>query len=319
MSKLADAFETANHIGDPAQIARALLFLQQLQLLSDALRQYSIPHAFYKGPVIAEQLYGSFTARYYGDIDLFIKARDLRRARALVERFGYYSIRALPRHEERWEEWTQDAVELKHRESGVPLDLHWEIEQRFLSGPRALESLWHSLNYIEIDSKRIPTFSNEALFLVLVAHGSKHYWAEERWIADIRRLLSTTELNWSSLIVSARKLGLLRRVGVALRIAEREQSLPTPFWEKIIAQRAVSQLTEKILRVLAGESLTTYQAFLIDLKFRERLTDRFGLLLGRVFVPFGEDFDRLKLPWLLSPLHFIMKPLKVVGRTMLRR
>jgi hypothetical protein len=108
----------------------ALLELLSIQII-DALRTAGIPSLALKGPALGRALYGGPGRRPSSDIDVLVKAEDLRHGAEVATRLGYRDpdgvtdVSRLPLLHRR----------MVHRQPGLPvLELHWRVhwyEQRF--------------------------------------------------------------------------------------------------------------------------------------------------------------------------------------------
>jgi hypothetical protein len=97
-------------------LAHNLLLFDHAQSLMEGARQGSAPLILLKGVSFAGWLYPSPALRPMGDLDLLVRAQDLRYVRRLAEKMGYQ------RHDA-----TDHAVSLRHRQSGTYLELHTSL------------------------------------------------------------------------------------------------------------------------------------------------------------------------------------------------
>jgi hypothetical protein len=127
------AFLAACHQAYCNMAARAVRFRAEIDRMCAGLRAAGIPVLAWRGVVAGETLYGDPGLRYCTDIDLLVAPGDQHRSLAAAKQLGY-GLRAglspqwfLARHHLHWP--------LMHRESGIPLDLHWAVDHPYRGLP----------------------------------------------------------------------------------------------------------------------------------------------------------------------------------------
>ncbi len=178
----------------------------------------------YKGPVLAEILYGNVALRQFSDLDLLIRAADLARAKAALLELGYKPALELTRRQGRF-----------HVESGYEdtfggalgsnvLELQWRIVPRFYSIDTDIDALFDRATVVSLGGRSLRTICAEDLMLVLCVHAAKHGWAQLSWLCDIAKL--TPSLDWVVVQEQARRLGIERIVAVTFFLAHRLHGTP---------------------------------------------------------------------------------------------
>src|ERR1700691_2994581 len=72
-----------------AQAAQAASRVEELVRVLSLLEEQGIPAVPYKGPTLAQRLYGNVALREFGDLDIMILERDVMRAQELIRSNGY--------------------------------------------------------------------------------------------------------------------------------------------------------------------------------------------------------------------------------------
>src|SRR4051812_2277039 len=126
------------------------LLTEELCRLLALFEEHGIPAVPYKGPALAQQVYGDVALRQFSDLDVLIQRKDVAKASALLRSQGFTSQHQLtPRQEN-----TFLKIECEHmftREAGrVNVDLHWDFAPRYFSLKLDTERVWHRLERIEI-------------------------------------------------------------------------------------------------------------------------------------------------------------------------
>ena len=106
--KVHERLSRSSLVPEPVQVAlrqahddnlrRTLWLTRELLRVLDQLNECGIATMPYKGPVLADMLYGNVTARQFSDLDLLILRKDVLRAKAALGELGYEgSLRLSPR------------------------------------------------------------------------------------------------------------------------------------------------------------------------------------------------------------------------------
>src|SRR5207248_2341602 len=68
---------------------RNLKFTAELFRILDCLEAHEIPAIPYKGPALAEMVYGNLASREFSDLDVLVRPTDVLRAKAALRDLGY--------------------------------------------------------------------------------------------------------------------------------------------------------------------------------------------------------------------------------------
>ncbi|MEO0841225.1 MAG: nucleotidyltransferase family protein, partial [Cyanobacteria bacterium J06643_5] len=202
---------------------RNLFITSELLKLLDLFESYQIHATPIKGAVLAVSAYGNVAFRQFGDLDILVREKDAIKARDLLVSVGYESTYNFTRK--------QEVARLKspyckdnnyfHKHTGVNLDFHWQLLQKYLSFPLHHEELWQRHGTVSIAGKTVRNLSPEDNLLFLCIHGSRDRWNKLRLISDVAHLISISpEMNWVWLMQQAKKLGCTRRFLLGMLLAE---------------------------------------------------------------------------------------------------
>jgi len=198
-----------------SQTLQNLARCRELVEVLDFLEADGIHALAYKGPTLAALAHGSPTLRTFDDLDLWVSPEQYRAAACCLQNAGYqFAGHPVPRcHLIQAFETT-----LIHPERRVSVDLH----RSFLppSIPVRDEVLSEYLQQVTILGRQITTLSNEALLVLLLAHGSKHAWREIRWLYDVHCLLESQDMDWTLIYELALESGCLRSCQVGLHLTD---------------------------------------------------------------------------------------------------
>lgn len=92
-----------------------------------------VPVLPYKGPVLAEQLYGDVALREFEDLDLLVPVSEAGKVVALLQADRYESADRLPPNAEEalYRSRTQYHRAFVNRDTGDKLELHWKTDPEF--------------------------------------------------------------------------------------------------------------------------------------------------------------------------------------------
>lgn len=307
--------DAASHV--PASIRQKLADRQRTQILftlsmvAEMFRvlgrfaSASIPVLAIKGPALAARCYNDPALRQYGDLDLVVRDRDIRRSTELMIALGYepnvplaaISAAKIPG------EYVFVRSNLR-----LLVEFHTERTFRYHPKPLPLESVFGRQIDIQVDARRVPAFSTEDELILISIHAAKHFWERLMWVADVAALVSRQPLDWPRVAAASQEVGAERMLRVALQLAKNifGIELPAEVLRDIDSDPAAASICRRIeQRLPAGESspLSLFQRA----TFRMRM--RGGLLAGAAYLtrlslsPTEEDWasrSDAKRSWLLD-------------------
>lgn len=283
---------------------------QKLSLLKLAAMQQRLEQTFaqaklalrvLKGPGLSQRLYGDATVRHSKDLDLLVPVDQLWQACGVLQQQGFVlqdtpplqteNRRLIARHY--WH------LTLLHPQHQVLVELHWRFEP--VQAP-SREPLWPEQFAVD----RV----NEAEFLYLIHHGSRHHWFRLKWLGDILAISEREPSLWQSCQPLADTLGLQDALVQALHLIQwlwpeqmtaamqtiRQQSSTGAQFMALEARR---YLLAHDYPELKGKSLLSdrwrMQRYQWQLKARYQPRERWLNLLDRLMYA-SCDIEQLQLP-----------------------
>ena len=292
--------------------------LRILRLL-DAQGIRAVP---FKGPALAQSLYGDLALREFGDLDLLVQETDLRKARELLETQGYHLDFPLDSRDEAAHIRNGQHYHLLHPAKGIVIELHWRFAPRWFAFPLSPSQVWPRLQPMHLAGRQVPSFCPEHLFLFLAAHGAKHRWCALKWLCDLARLIHQhSRLDWEWLVDQARRTHAMRVLLLGIHLAaELGAAVPPELKERARRDAKVQALAAGVWRNVQNPGgLDVLGACLWDLKAQERLRDRLLYCLVVLTRPTVTDQAFLPLPRSLSFLHALTRPIRILWQRILRR
>jgi hypothetical protein len=223
----AAAGETLSHAARSLAGINLGLAWELLRLLK-LLGEHGIEAVPFKGPVLAQQLYGDPALRCIGDLDLLLRQQDVLRAGELLCTEGFrFEAKLEPRmvpilFAEECE------LNLDHDRSGLHVELHWDFLPRYYGFRLLATDPWQRLERQRLGGQEVPSLGDNDLLLMLCAHGAKHAWSDLSLIADVAELIRSASIRWGELFECARRLGCERILLLGVRLAATVLDAPVP-------------------------------------------------------------------------------------------
>ena len=286
-------------------LKRSLLLTSELSRLLDNLPP-AIP---FKGPFLAQRLYGEVTAREYCDLDLLLRPSDVCCAILALRHLGYNGLDLDP-----WQlrSHLRNGCEYHMSDGRVAVELHWQFAPRQFGAAFDIEELFHRSVRIRIGDREMPALSPEDDFLMLVVHGTKHAWEKFCWLADLTTLLSTP-LDWHYITGQSKRLRIRRMVRVALLLASSlGAQLPDRMREEIArdseTKAVAEQLRDHIERMAEPGKGERAEHRLIAASL-DSPADRLAYAARYAVIPTIDDWNYLALPrgtrWLYPAVRLL--------------
>ena len=202
---------------------------EELVDLVEAFRAQNIIVVPFKGPTLACFAYGDLKLREFGDLDLFVRQKDLLIAREIVLSKGYQDKigNSNPSDSELLEERFWHTFVKGNGMSSV--DLQWIMAGDHFSFLLDRQIFWENLGEVQVNGKTVLNFTPENLLIILCVHGTKHVWESLKWICDVSELMvSCPELDWELVGARSSQLHYRRAVHFGVYLAHWYFDVPLP-------------------------------------------------------------------------------------------
>lgn len=295
-----------------ANVARSLLMVQALFKIVDLLGSCGIPAVPFKGPALAESLYGDVALRECVDLDILLRVRDVPQAIRTLVSAGYDAPAKLTPAQ-------QNALVATQYEcgflspAGILVELQWRIVPRYFSLALPEEQYWSRMQSLTICGREMKSLSGEDLLLLLSFHGGKHGWEKLIWVADVGELVaSRPHLDWAYVLDHARRTGGLRMVLLGLVLANRllGTAMPSALDPALARERAVARIADSVYgNLVSGECPGYAKSQLYLLRVRERWRDRLRYVVRFTFTATPMEWEMIGFP---PRLFFLYRFLRVL-------
>jgi hypothetical protein len=297
---------------DAENIRRSLWFAGELARILEHFKTKQLKSVPYKGPVLAESVYGDLALRQFSDLDLLISPTDFAAARQALAELDYQPSSVMIPALERFGlrkgyERSFDGRAGKHL-----VELQWALLPYFYAVDLRVGELFERARQASLSGCEALCLSPEDSLIALCLHAAKHLWTRLIWVCDIAESLRTQRIDDSLVVTRARELGILRMLGVSFWLAQHllYADLPPAAREIVAHDRAVPILGQLFAERLARGTLYDFESveyFLLFHRLRERRVDRWRYLWRLVWTPGVGDLAAVRLPEPLFPLYRLVR------------
>jgi len=273
----------------------------------------------YKGPFLALLANQNLSFRQFGDLDILVSKKDVKKVSELLISNGYETkIPFSPENEDFYIKHLRD-IQFINKKSGIYVEIHWTPIHRSFSFPSDPSFLWKKQTIkTNIEGFEILSPPIEELVIILSLHCAGHCWDRLSWLIDITELLRNNDVNWNRLLGMVRKLNVERILLINLLLTNKllDLRMPKAILKIINDDKAVTGLSGQILRNflsnnypygILGESF-------FHLKIREKKWDGFKDSMNLIFKPTEEELEIYKPNKYLNPFIFLLRPLNALSK-----
>lgn len=309
-------------------VSRSLYLTGQLLKIVKRFESKGIPVLPYKGPALADLLYGHPALRHFSDLDLLIRKEDIGRSLELLTAMGFRPEMRLGGAQAVAFKHAYNEITMLSADASVLLELQWAPVPWSFCFSHERMNLRDFPSASVAGSIRWPSLPPEELLLVLCVHGTKDGWDRLSLVCDIAELIRVYgDLDWDRLMGIASMTGGMRMLALGL-VLSRDllgATLPREMTEAINRDPAAASLARHVERRLFGDAskaLGISAKYLFYLKARERLRDRVGFCMRLGITNLLIEWRHLGLPDYLLPFYYLSRPLRLFhrhGEAMLRQ
>jgi Uncharacterised nucleotidyltransferase len=162
---------------DKRNAHRTLWLTVELLNISQHLAARGLEVLPYKGPVLAESLYGNVALRQFSDLDLLVRAPDLPALRSALVELGYKPGLQLAQAAERAYLKSGYEFPFDGAQGRNLVERKWQILPRFYSIAFEVDKFFERAVGVDVAGHKLRTLCDQDLMLVLCVHAAKHGWA----------------------------------------------------------------------------------------------------------------------------------------------
>jgi hypothetical protein len=300
---------------------RMLRLTGQLLRILDLLRANGVQAVPFKGPALAQYVFGEVGMRQSVDLDILVTAADVAHACELLLANGFRWMAPASAVPQRALLHNECEAVLVRTDGSPMVELHWRVGPRFARGSLSAERLIARAGTIGLLGVEVPSLCPQDTALVLALHASTHRWEELEQILTFALVLAKmTGDELLRTVEEAREQGCRRRflIGCILARDVVGLELPKSVEKYAAADPAAAQLAARArARLFSEDSGGSIGGGLPGLRWQaaalDTRPDRIRHLIARVFVPGSGDWDAVHLPRGLRWLYYLVRPLRLTG------
>jgi hypothetical protein len=284
-----------------SQIARKNIMMSaELIRIMNLLKENNIKALAFKGPTLAQMVYGDITLRQFGDLDILVDEPltilSNKTCLHIAKDFSLISVAG-----------------------GVHTELHWQLFEKNLNISILSCMVREKCQSVKINNKDIRTLQNELLLVYLCLHGAKHTFERIEWICDIDRLIRSAEINWEEAIAIADQSHSRHSFYLGLSLAQQLFHTPLPDIVQsdieanntvILLDMTLKQMSKK--KNERSDFQKNRETFFYQSRLFDQKIDMIRFYLSTFFAVSTSDCQTFVLPEKLKFLYIILRPIRLV-------
>jgi hypothetical protein len=290
--------------------------IAELVRLMGLMKQAGIEAVTVKGPVLAAMAYGSTDLRQFVDLDILVHEPDLPRVAEILTAEGYLSPHI--RREGLATGYFQECEDAFFAARGMgAVDAHWKITPRSFRFAPAEESFWRRARPVELEFGAVTAIAPEDSLLYICVHAAKHGWVKLGSICDVAETIrARPAIDLMAMLEEATALGSRRMFLTGILLAHDLVGGPVPDNVVAIARRdrAVESLSRRIASRLfsgTGAGQSRFDPWMVPIRSIEGARARMNYVVRRMLAPTMGDYELIRLPKLLFPLYWVIRPFRM--------
>jgi hypothetical protein len=292
-----------------------LLLTAELLRLLRSFNQNEVPVVAFKGPILAEAVYGDLSLREFCDLDLLIRVQDLTKAEDILLACGYtaqypdrdYRTAFLSYHGQ---------YAFRRGQTDLWVDLHWQFSQDGVVFPLLAAEVWPRLIEETVAGRTVPSLAHDDLALFLAAHGTKEGWRRMLWLCDFAEFLRRhQDLDWIAILERAARSHSSRQLLLAIELAGTMLDAPAP--AELLNQARNSSAVQSLARRAREHMLLTAPRgsweFHFGLNTHDKFLHRLLPIKALMTTRTVGDHQAMPLPKSLWGLYYLTRPFRLAA------
>lgn len=318
------------HLADNA--ARNQAMTQDLLVLLGALAEKNLDAIPFKGPLLAETLYGDLSLRRFRDLDFLIRESQIDEVMQVLSTLGFKTTSdRTPRQEVGFRKYAGEYI-LFGKDHPAPVEPHWAFAPSTFGVDLDYDAIFERAFGGEISGQQVTVLAPEDALLSLCLHGSKERWARLQWLVDINEFMNKNrELDWQVVLDRARGVGCCRMVLLAVVLCARNLGFQPPdlLAQALRRDQICTQIAERIEKIWVEEPARLARSiYLLDpliIAMRERSFHVTRYILRTLTTPRQQHYSIVALPsiffwgyWPIKLVHdYLLLPVWIGGKRLL--
>ena len=298
--------------------ARNLKMTTELLRILDLFESHGIPAIPFKGPALAQQIYGDITLRTFSDLDIIVKREDVLRAKDVLISDGYRTEYKLTSTQEKAVLDYDCEYHFNQEERNFRIDLHWRFNQSCHFIEVDFPGFWSRMGTIALEKRDVFAPSPEDLLLALCIHNARHHCNDLKLVGDIAGLINLhKDLDWNSVLQQAKKMGIERIICLNVGLAEDlfKSDVPEAVSgnaRNVIGPSFLNSHVRDELLLISPDSSRIVREMMFWFLARERFRDGLNCILNLAFEPNAADWQKFPLPSYAYSLYYLIHPIRLI-------
>lgn len=302
-------------------IRKNLLLAGELTKILKLLDSKGINAIPFKGPVLAQYIYGNIGLRVFHDIDILINKSNAILAKKTLMSNDYELDLPV-----KIDDFLYLELDSEYRffnvNKNVKAEINWNFEGIFFSFPTDPTFFFRNTKLFNFNGINMHIFSNDNHLLALCIHCAKHDWAKLSWICDISEFIKNEEnINWIEVLEKSKKIGVYKIVLINMVLVKDlfQIDIPAEILKELYLDFDTTIIT-KIKRKLflptssPKPSFNLFEKLIFDLQKRDKLIYGVKDVFNGLFKPSYADYQTFPLTKRLIYIYYILRPFLLLKR-----
>lgn len=304
-----------------ANTGKNLTYVAFLLRTIDLLEQHDIRVLPFKGPALAQDVYGDAALRVFVDLDLLIRRDDALKAWRILRDNGYQPELNLEDEQKKKYVAAEDDQSFVLADKAINIELHWELSGRYLSSPLTFEAIAAEMEPLVLGDRDVLKLKREFLLLYLCVHGCKDGWNSLEQVYLIAEIIrQSSAFDWSRLdrLADHWTCRTMVRVGIAMALRLFAVRVPIEMARQIEkddrAARVADGIIERLLDPADSLSDNSFEGRFsrMHLAVRDSFVEQLRYALKLAFMPTKKEWLYFPLPARWSFLHYLLRPYRLL-------
>ncbi len=299
---------------------RSLVFFGKLTSILKLLEEDGIPAIPFKGPVLAEMVYGDLALRQFGDLDILVDRKSVLKAIKIFEDHGFQLEINLNQKQLLAYAAKKNSIGLISTISGLTVDLHWEMSGSYTFYPLLLNRMEKNLVHTSVAGQNVRRPCTEDLLVYLCLHGARDFWETMESLSSLVGLIQSHKgLDWMRVGELARKMRCERILHLGLFLAWDlfDVELPEDVMKRVKKDPALPGLASTVYNNLFKENNGSHASeinskfSMFHLRVRDRWSEKIRYGKHLVFGVTAQEWTHVPIPAELSFVYGILRPIRL--------
>lgn len=301
-------------------VAQNVQLTESLHKITNKLIKANIPTLSIKGPVLASQAFGSISLRLFSDLDLIVPQKHFLQAIDLLTKNEFQVKCPSPKIDRKLYLKTQQEWILVDANHKIIIDIKPTLISHTISPLSLTKKLFDISNTVTNPEIRNITAPNaEIMLLIVCMHGVHAKWAKLSQVIDTCGLIQSNDIDWESLLETAKKWGQTRSLlmGLALCSELIKIDLPKEIRQKLEKEPKIQTLVQETITELLSPKHNfdpgPKEKWKLERQTRDSFTDKIAAGLRQTTTLSPKDIEWIPLP---KPLFFLYPIVRLARLTL---